>query len=92
MFNSWSSLLLHGIKMPAHVQLRFIDIIMSSVPLHGVTFPYLSDKNPLSTPLNKSNLKTFLFPKLETCHVFRSVLLSSSPRLKFSVFAARFKL
>ena len=39
----------------------------------------------------KSNLKTFLFPKLKTCHVFRSVLLSSS-RLKFSVFAARFKL
>ena len=32
----------------------------------------------------KCNLKTFLFPKLQTCHIFCSVLLSSStssPRL-----------
>ena len=32
--------------------------------LHGMTFPFLSDRNPLWTHSNfKSNLKTFLFPK-----------------------------
>ena len=55
-----------------------------SVHLHGMTFLFLSDINSLD-PF-KYNLKTFIFPKLETCHVFHSMLLSSS------FFAACFKL
>ena len=73
--------------MPAHVQLRFIDIIMSSAPLHGVTYlPFPLRQNPLSIPSNKSSLKTFLFPK-PPCFPFRVVVFV---RMK-SLLAARLR-
>ena len=71
----------------------FPALLLSSVPLRGMTFPFLSDRNPLSTPLNQTS-RRFLFPKLQTSHVFRfcaAVFLHLFIRLK-SLFAACFSL
>ena len=62
-------------------------LFLFTVHQHGITFPFLSDRDPLWT---HSNLKTFLFPKLWTCHVFCSTWLY--PFQISRVFAACFKL
>ena len=55
---------------------------LSSILLHGLTFPFLSRQKP-SLDSFRSNLKTFLFSELTTdyiatCRALRSALLSPS--------------
>ena len=49
----------------------------SSAPLHGMTFPFLCEKNPLWAASNLTS-RHFFFPKQWTCHVFCSILPSPS--------------
>ena len=44
-------------------------------PLHGMTCPFLSDRNPLWTPSNLT-ARRFFSPKQYSCHVFCTSLLS----------------
>ena len=49
---------------------------LSSALLHGMTFPFLSDGNPVWTP--QINSRDIFPPKQQTCHLVCSALLSSS--------------
>ena len=63
---------------------------LSLAPLHGLTFLYLSNRNPLWA-LPEQTLKHLLFlNNRPTCHFFRSALLSSSALCLFllSVYVA----
>ena len=63
MLNSTELLILSASRLLAPDSQTLVPIpFLSSVPLRGVTFPFLSIRNLLWNHL-KSNLKTFLFPK-----------------------------
>ena len=52
--------------------------LVSLAPVRPIqTFPFLSDRNPLWTHSSQPS-RLYFSPKLQTCHVLRSVLLSSS--------------
>ena len=62
--------LMNHTDIPPSVPASFL----SSVPLHGMTFPFLSDINPLGT--HSSQTSRYFFSQ-NYSHIFRSVLLSS---------------
>ena len=53
----------------------------SSAPLHGMTFPFLCERNPLWAASNLTS-RHFFFPNQQTCHVFCSILPMYHPHLR----------